>query len=276
MFKTSHFYPVVLISVSSLLTGCFDEINELSATEESYITNQGNTDPAELNNEVAGTYSNTVSTASSIAMSSADILTSSIAAVPDFTPLSASNRSAAVAETKTGSCENDAGRVTVTQDVDAESKQGYMDIKLESCLSNNTYLDGMVTVNVYTYDDQVNQPTAINFTYQGLKVIQGDTVLTLTGSLDAQQDVANGTSHSVIDMYMIGGSEQGLVQMTVDTSADGATVSTSMDGKVCVGTTGCAEVETVTSMLMSYFEGVKQGAIVMKGANGTSINFPAS
>jgi hypothetical protein len=276
MLKMRHFYPVVLVFLSGFLTACSNDINELTSASVNYVANQGNTATANLDNGVANTYSNTVSTASSIALSSADILSSSIAAVPAFTSLSAAGFSPAAAESQNGSCENPDGSVSVTRNVDATTKQGYMDIELQNCLSDNTYLDGSVRVNVYIYDDQANQPTSINYTYQELKVTQGTTKLTLTGSLDAQQSVSNGTSRSTIDMYMLGDSEQALVQMVVDTVASGATVSTSMDGKVCVGATGCAEVETVTSMLMSYFAGVKQGSILLKGADGSSINLSAS
>jgi hypothetical protein len=273
-----HFYLAAIVALSGIQAACSNDNDNNSSSAKTIAEGAytGALHTAEVNKDVASAYSNTISAAHDIVLASTNVLSVGLSNLPGSASVAAVNQS--VEQNQSGDCENEAGKLSVTRDIDAATKQGSIDIQMQNCQTHNTTLDGSVKVDIKAYDKETDQPTSLGYTYTGLKIIQDNKEVILTGTLDAQQDIGKETSQTMINMHMLSeaNQEQGLLQVTVDTEAKGAMVSTTTDGKICVGSTGCATVETVTPFMMDYFKGLTEGAMKVKGANESHIDLNAS
>lgn len=170
----------------------------------------------------------------------------------------------------TATCTND-GQISVTADVDDDAHTGTLTTTFSNCMVDGTVLDGPTETHVTAYDAEHNAPTAMDVTFKGLSLTTDGNSTVLTGTQSATQDVAAKTANLSSEMHLKAGTgEEALAKIaTILTSLDNGSASSTLEGSVCIGTTGCVNMQTVKAFTVDANGEVTEGELLLTGSKGS-------
>lgn len=170
----------------------------------------------------------------------------------------------------TTTCINE-GQATDFGSIDNNTKLGSITTTLKQCLVKDTVFDGSMTTAVSSYDLNHKQASVFSITFDSLSMSKSARSITLIGTLETQTQPSVNTIKSHFNIHMKAHSgEEVLSDMQTDiTKNSDYTVNSTLNGKICVDSQGCANLQTVTAFTVDYSGVLEAGRFVLIGAKGS-------
>lgn len=170
----------------------------------------------------------------------------------------------------TTTCTNE-GQATDFGEINDISKLGLITTGLKQCLLGDTVFDGVIKTQVSSYDIANKQASAFSVTFEQLSMSKAAKSITLIGQLDTQKDSAKEILKSNLNVHMKAHSGEEVfadLQTDVSKGANYA-ISSTLTGKICVDTQGCANIQTVNPFIVGYDGVLSTGELTVIGAEAS-------